>query len=223
MPAGGAQIKATGFEFVAARSNPAVLLQSIPKSWVSHSGWTGNFVNPVLDFQSPVAPGTNAPQNMTGYSVYVLRSNNRKFSPGTDEYDPQLASGWTFDSVQMTSITTPPSCPVVVTYKESFGSPGFAEMIPMSPDWTKLQRHGVRVIGSDTSCSGFIPIAPPFVFWTYSDATETIVSAEDPVTPRARVVTIPIPDVSRMTAHSGQYQRIYRSQVPRATERTRRI
>jgi hypothetical protein len=41
----------------------------------------------------------------------------------------------------------------------------------MMPDWTKLQRNSVRVDGTDTSCSGFIPIAPPFIFWTYNNTT----------------------------------------------------
>ncbi|WP_348263420.1 hypothetical protein P8935_02430 [Telmatobacter sp. DSM 110680] len=169
-PAGAGQIKMTGFDFVAARSNPAVQLNSIPQNWVTHSGWSENFGQPNLDFQSPVIPGSNAPNSMAGYSVYILRSASKKFSPGTDFYTPQLASGWTFDSVQMTSIGTPPSCPGVVTYKESFGF-SEANMEPMTPDWTKVQRNAVRVDGTDTSCSGFIPIAPPFVYWTYSNVT----------------------------------------------------
>jgi hypothetical protein len=170
VPAGAAEIKMAGFEFVAARSNPAVLLNSIPQNWVTHSGWSETFGQPNLDFQSPVIPGSNAPSSVSGYSVYVLRSDKNKFSPGTDTYTPQLASGWTFDSAQVSSLGTPPSCPGVVTYKQSFGFSG-ADMTPMMPDWTRLQRNSVRVDGTDTSCSGFIPIAPPFVFWTYSNAT----------------------------------------------------
>jgi len=169
-PAGAGQVKMTGFEFVAARSNPAVLLSSIPQNWVTHSGWSENFGQPNLDFQSPVKPGSNAPPSMSGYSVYVLRSASKKFSPGSDTYTPQLAPGWTFDSAQMTSIGTPPSCPGVVTYKESFGF-SQADMEKIMPDWTKVQRNAVRVDAADTSCSGFIPIAPPFVYWTYSNTT----------------------------------------------------
>jgi hypothetical protein len=169
-PSGAGQVKMTGFEFVAARSNPAVLLSSIPQNWVTHSGWSENFGQPNLDFQSPVKPGSNAPPSMSGYSVYVLRSASKKFSPGSDTYTPQLAPGWTFDSAQMTSIGTPPSCPGVVTYKESFGF-SQADMEKIMPDWTKVQRNAVRVDAADTSCSGFIPIAPPFVYWTYSNTT----------------------------------------------------
>jgi hypothetical protein len=95
---------------------------------------------------------------------------NKKFSPGSDYYTPQLATGWTIDSVQMTTYGFPPSCPGVVTYKQTFGS-AFANLSGMEPDWTHLQRDGIHVDASDTSCSGFIPIAPPFVYYTYSDST----------------------------------------------------
>lgn len=167
-PVGAGQIKATGFEFVAARSNPAVFLSTIPKSWFTYSGWSGSFVNPTANIQSP--PGAYAPSSLQGYSVYVSRSYDKKFSPGSDMISSSLAPGWTLDSVQMTQVGFPPSCPGVVTYKQTFGI-AEAYMIGATPDWTKIQGHGIRVDGSDTSCSGFIPIAPPFVYWTYSDYT----------------------------------------------------
>ncbi len=169
-PVGTAQIKASGFEFIAARSNPAVLLNSVPQSWLSNSGWSGGFTNPTMKYVSPVIAGSNAPMWLAGYSVFVTRSSNKKFSPGADTLTPQMAPGWTFDSVQMISVNVPPSCPPVNTYKQTFGT-AQASMFPITPDWTKLQRQGVHVDGSDISCSGFIPIAPPLVYYTYSDST----------------------------------------------------
>lgn len=169
-PVGSGEIKATGFEFVAARSNPPVLLSSIPKAWLSSSGWNGSFVNPALDIESPVTPGSNAPKSLKGYTVYVVRKSNHKFSPGTDMYNPQLAPGWTFDSVQLAVLTFPPSCPGVVTYRQTFGTAA-ANLSALPPDWTKTQRSAVRISGYDTSCSGFIPIAPPLIYSTYSDST----------------------------------------------------
>jgi hypothetical protein len=169
-PAGAGQIKATGFEFVAARSNPPVLLQAVPKSWLGYSGWTGGAGIEPVNFQSPVNPGNSSPSSMAGNTVYVSRSDNQKFSSGTDYYTPTLAPGWTLDSTQMTTVANPPSCPGVVTYKQTFGF-SQADMTPLQPDWTKVPRHGLHVDASDTSCSGFIPIAPPFIFWTYANAT----------------------------------------------------
>src|SRR5207245_5987312 len=62
-PAGAAQIKASGFKFVAARSDPAVFLPSIPQAWWSHSGWSSTWGAPVRRYFSPVTPGGYVPQD----------------------------------------------------------------------------------------------------------------------------------------------------------------
>ncbi len=167
-PVGTAPIKTPGFRFIAARSGP-VFLPKIPQSWLTHSGWMGQWVPPVLTYVSPVTPGNGVPAAMAGMSVYVQRWLNKKFSPGTDYFTPQLASGWTIASVGSLLASAPPSCPGVVTYKQTFGQV-LIDYFPMQPDWTHLKRSGVQVNGADTTCSGFVPL-PPFTFSTYSDAT----------------------------------------------------
>ncbi len=166
-PLGTAPIKTPGFRFVAARSGP-VFLPNIPQPWLTHSGWMGQWVPPTLTYVSPVAGNKNVPSAFAGMSVYIVRSLNKKFSPGTDVFTPQLAPGWTIASVGSLISSAPPSCPGVVTYQQTFGQ-FFIGLTALTPDWTHLKRSGVRVSGADTSCSGFVPLVPPFGFSTYSD------------------------------------------------------
>jgi len=149
-PAGAAQMKAPGFKFMAARSDPAVLLPSIPSSWAKLqlvNAKLNTFAsNPVQPYYQSTASAGSVPQVASGSSVYVSRYFEHKFSPGSDYYDfSQLASGWTTDSMQFSSYDED-SCPWVVTYKQSFGN--------AFPEWSG---DNIKVFWSDTSCSGFMP------------------------------------------------------------------
>jgi hypothetical protein len=146
-PANTPQMKAPGFKFMAARSDPAVLLPSIPSSWAK--------LQPVSvtlppHFYPQTVPVTySSPANVpeaTGDSAFVSRYFGQKFPTGADNYDfSQLAPGWTTDSMQLVTYDDDP-CPWVVTYKENFGN-AFGEWIG----------DNIRVFWSDTSCSGFLP------------------------------------------------------------------
>jgi len=146
-PAGAAQMKAPGFKFMAARSDPAVLLSSIPSSWAKLQPVSVTLPNHFYPQTVPVSYSSpaNVPQ-ATGDSAFVSRYFDHKFSPGSDYYDfSQLASGWTTDSMQFSSYDED-SCPWIVTYKQSFGN--------AFPEWSG---DNIKVFWSDTSCSGFMP------------------------------------------------------------------
>jgi hypothetical protein len=153
-PVNKPQLKATGFKFAAARSDPAVLLPSIPPSWVMPSKLSAeNGAKPNLRYPSPVTPNDYVAQDAVGTSVYVERDLNQKFLTGIDSYENfNLAQGWDLDSVQWFTYDAPPLCPGIITYKQTFGS--------MQTAWTD---RGFVVHGADTSCSGFVPLLPPIV------------------------------------------------------------
>jgi hypothetical protein len=158
-PAGAAQMKAPGFKFMAARSDPAVLLPSIPSSWAKLQPVSVTLPNHFYPQTVPVSYSSpaNVPQ-ATGDSAFVSRYFGQKFPTGADNYDfSQLASGWTTDSMQLLTFDGN-YCPWVVTYKESFGN-AFVEWIG----------DNIRVFWSDTSCSGFLP--DPFTPLNYSNRT----------------------------------------------------
>lgn len=163
-PAQAAQIKAAGFKFMAARSNP-VLLPNIPSSWATLqtvNAKINNFVS------QPVAPSYLSPVNTApapsianGDSAYAYRALfNHKFPGGDDIYDfSRLAPGWTTYSMQMFSFDQD-NCPWVVTWKQTVGS-GFAEWLG----------DNVRVWWTTTSCSGFFPSPLGIPMATYSNST----------------------------------------------------
>ncbi len=149
-PAQAPQIKATGFKFMAARSDPAVLLPSIPSSWVDLQKVTAQvkqFNPPTVpaNYSSPAAGGL-VPPAANGDSAYVSREFAAKFTEGGDWYHfNHLASGWTTDSMQFSSYDED-SCPYIVTYKETIGK--------ASAEWIG---DDIRVWWANTSCSGFMP------------------------------------------------------------------
>jgi hypothetical protein len=153
-PVNKPQLKATGFKFAAARSDPAVLLPSIPPFWVMLSKLSAeNGAKPNLRYFSPVTPNDYVAQDAVGTSVYVERDLNQKFLTGIDSYENfNLAHGWDLDSVQWFTYDAPPLCPGIITYNQTFGS--------MQTAWTDC---GFVVHGADTSCSGFVPLLPPIV------------------------------------------------------------
>lgn len=163
-PAQAPQIKAMGFKFVAARSDPAVLLPSIPSSWVDLQQVTAQnkqFNPPKVSasYSSPAAGGS-VPQAANGDSAYVSRYFGAKFPEGADWYHfNHLASGWTTDSMQFSSYDED-SCPWVVTYKQTIGN-GFAEWIG----------DDIRVWWANISCSGFMPSPLGIPLATYSNHT----------------------------------------------------
>jgi hypothetical protein len=166
-PAQAAQIKASGFKFMAARSDPAVLLPQIPASWAKLqkvnakiNNFVSNPVNPA--YLSPVNRSP-APPDANGDSAYVSREYpGHQFPEGGDVYDfSHLAPGWTTDSMQLFSYDQD-SCPYVLTYRHTFGT-AFSEWLG----------DNIRVWWTTTSCSGFYP--NPFLggipSYTYSNNT----------------------------------------------------
>jgi hypothetical protein len=163
-PTQAPQIKAMGFKFVAARSDPAVLLPSIPSSWVKLAqvnAQNTNFNPPKVPpvYSSP-AGGGSIPQAATGDSAYVSRFYTAKFPYGADWFlFNQLAPGWTTDSMQFSNYDQD-VCPYIVTYKQTFGN-AFAEWVG----------DNIHVFWEDTSCSGFMPGPLGFPMAVYSNHT----------------------------------------------------
>ncbi len=167
-PVNGQQIKGNGFKFYAVRSDPAVLLTSIPQSWVWLSIVGGNILDHVqqpnvdIEYSSPVI--SDDPPDAQGWSAYVGRGNdNGKFDPLADYYSFYMAPGWSTDSFQLLPFDRPPGCGGVVTYKQTFGT--------WDPEWDV--GDAIRVNWADTSCSGFVPQPPVFPLFvtTYSNVT----------------------------------------------------
>ncbi|MGZ7077276.1 MAG: hypothetical protein ACXVJL_14855 [Candidatus Angelobacter sp.] len=167
-PPNGQQIKVGGFKFYAVRSEPAVLLPSIPQAWAWLSMEGGNVLdkveaqNEVTVYLSPVT--SDAPPSAQGTTVYVSRWDaGTKFKPVSDLFFfDKLAAGWNTDSFQVLPFDKPPGCLGVVTYRETFGT--------WDPEWNG---DNIRINWADTSCSGFIPEPPvfPLVVSTYSNIT----------------------------------------------------
>jgi hypothetical protein len=167
-PPNGQQIKIGGFKFYAVRSDPAVLLRSLPQEWAWLSMEGGNVLNKteaqneVTVYLSPVT--SSAPPSAQGTTVYVARWDaGTKFKPVSDLFFfDKLAPGWNTDSFQVLPFDNPPGCPGVVTYKETFGT--------WDPEW---DGDNIRINWPDISCSGFIPEPPvfPLVVTTYSNVT----------------------------------------------------
>ena len=166
-PVNGQQMKTNGFKFYAVRSDPAVLLPSIPQAWALLSIAGGNVLttvqeqNVVTAYLSPVGP--DAPKNTQGWTVFVERWNGHgKFAPLADFFFfNKLTPGWNTDSFQ-TITFDPAACLGVVTYRQTFGT--------WDPEW---QGDDIRMNWADTSCSGFVPQPPVFPLFvsTYSDVT----------------------------------------------------
>ena len=170
VPPNAQQIKLSGFKFYAVRSDPAVLLPSIPQDWAWLSMQGGNVLfkveaqNEVTAYLSPVT--SDAPPSAQGTTAYVARWDaGSKFQPVSDLFFfDKLAPGWNTDSFQLLPFDRPPNCLGVVTYKETFGT--------WDPEW---DGDNIRINWADTSCSGFIPEPPlfPLVVSTYSNITGT--------------------------------------------------
>jgi hypothetical protein len=163
-PPQAAQIKAAGFKFMAARSNP-VLLPNIPSSWATLQTVQAKINNfsstPIVPaYVSPVH-GSPAPQAANGDSAYASRYQfGHKFPEGDDVYDfSNLAPGWTTDSMQLFTFDQD-NCPWVVTWKQTVGT-AFSEWLG----------DNIRVWWATTSCSGFQPSVLGIPMSTYSNST----------------------------------------------------
>lgn len=168
----GQETQKGGFKFYAARE--AVLLQTIPQSWVTLAAFPTPFQNPwTTAYSSPPASlGPNgsspyplpaiAPPGPSAGSAYISRSSNGTkytwLSGVNDYYDfSHLAPGWTTDPSdqqhQPVLIPYDQHCPSgggwTVTYKQSFGT--------WALEW---DGNNLRAYLSDTSCSGFNGIVP---------------------------------------------------------------
>jgi hypothetical protein len=167
-PAQAAQIKAAGFKFMAARSDP-VLLPNIPSSWATLQTVDAKIMTGLKTFTfTPIHPAyvspvnrSPAPKSANGASVYVYRSEwGHKFPEGDDVFDfSRLAAGWTTDSMQLFSFDED-NCPWVVTWRQTLGT-AFAEWLG----------DNVRVWWATTSCSGFFPSVVGIPMATYSNST----------------------------------------------------
>jgi len=169
-PVNGQQIKANGFKFYAVRSDPAVLLPSIPQNWIWFSIVGGNVVNFIqqpnvqINYSSPVT--SNDPPDAQGWSAYIGRwDSSDKFDPLADIYWFPMATGWDTDSFQLLTFDQPPGCGGVVTYRQTFGT--------WDPEWDGPNQSNIRVNWADTSCSGFVPQPPifPLIVTTYSNVS----------------------------------------------------
>ena len=167
-PAQTAQIKAAGFKFMAARSDP-VLLPNIPSSWATLQTVDAKVMTGLKSFTTkPIHPayvspvnGAPAPQSANGASAYAYRSEwGHKFPEGDDVYDfSRLAPGWTTYSMQMFTFDED-NCPWVVTWKQTVGT-AFSEWLG----------DNIRVWWATTSCSGFQPSVVGIPMATYSNST----------------------------------------------------
>jgi hypothetical protein len=165
-PGNAPELKATGFHFIAARSDPAVLLPSLPSSWSQNSP-----ASPL--YSSPVTPnGTDIPSAAAGMTVYVARANQSNANGNVDIFTfNNLAPGWTTDSAQLDSYDIS-HCPGTVTYRKSISS--------YQVSWT--EENNLLVNSAYTTCSGFIleppPPFPPVYAHTYSNLTASAYSLD---------------------------------------------
>lgn len=160
-PVNAAQIKAAGFRFYAARSNPPVLLTSIRQHWAQLARMSVQ--GGEMYFFVPSSTNPYVPKAALGASLYLARgTDGQKFAPGSDFFDfrKNLAPGWRTDTFQLMTFDSPPTCGGVVTYRQTFGT------------WHADQENGnIRVNWAETSCSGFVPKPPimPLFVMTYTD------------------------------------------------------
>jgi hypothetical protein len=149
-PAKHRRIELRNCRFVAARGNPQ-LLSVIPSAWVSlYPSGVGSRSIRQLEYVSPTQAGGVVPEDATASSAFVVRSDQKQFGIGRDNYDfRQLNPGWVVDSVQLQTYSV--SCPEVDTSTQSFGH--------WEAAWTLF---GVSVAFDDSVCTSSVLPPSPF-------------------------------------------------------------
>jgi hypothetical protein len=154
--ADGRQVEASGYKFYAARQT--VPLHSIPAGTIELEEARYGFNSPVpATSKSPVSQaGGIVPSDAVGKTLLVYRLDSHKFTGQHGDIinlKGRMARGWLLASVQPFYYEEI-NCPGIVTYKGTLGS----------WNWQWAQDGVIHGQFAATTCSGYIPPAPPFCF-----------------------------------------------------------
>jgi hypothetical protein len=149
-PGKGQRVELRGCFFVARRGEPK-LLHTIPASWVKLEATTTTARGiRQLEYVSSLQAREGIPNDASGTSALILRSDSTPFESGTDVFElSRLNSGWRVESVQLQHYVV--SCPGDVVQAKKSGQ------------WATAWTHeGVKVKWAAESCRSYIP--PQFKF-----------------------------------------------------------
>lgn len=154
--ADGKQAEASGYKFYAARQT--LPLHSVPAGTIELEKARYGFNSPVpATSKSPLTQaGGVVPSDAVGKTLLVYRLDSHKFASQRGDVislKGRMARGWLLASVQPFYYEEI-NCPGIVTYKGTLGS----------WNWQWAQDGVIHGTFAATTCSGYIPPAPPLCF-----------------------------------------------------------